>query len=120
MKFSSFAKTAAVALVVAGAAGAAQARSNVFFSVSAPIAPGVVIGASNAPYYPQVYSQPYYAPAPVYYSSNYYPAEYYPTTYYPTTYYQPTYYVRPAPVIYGGYYGRPVYRAGHYRHHGYR
>ena len=107
MQFSRFAKAAAVAVVVAGAATAAQARSNVFFSVSAPIAPGVVIGASNAPvYYPQVYAQPYYAPAPVYYETAYEP-----------TYYAPTYYARP--VVYGAsyYYGRPVYRNyGHVRY----
>lgn len=122
MSFRNVAKVAAVAILVASAAGAAQARTNVFFSVSAPIAPGVVIGASNGPgYYPQVYSQPVYA-QPVYsqpvYSQPYYePAPvYYDTAYYDTAYYAPSYYVRPAPVVYGGgyYYGRPAYR--HHSH----
>ena len=116
MKFSSFAKAAAVAVVVAGAATAAQARTNVFFSVSAPIAPGVVIGASNAPaYYSQGYAQPYYAPAPVYYETAYEPS-YYAPSYYAPSYYAPSYYVRPVPVVYGDSYysGRPVYR--NYRH----
>ena len=114
MKFNSFAKAAAVALVVAGAAGAAQARSNVFFSVSAPIAPGVVIGASNG------YG---YAPAPVYYGAPA-PAYYEPAySYAPApVYYGPSYVVRSAPVVYGygGYYGRPVYRhRPHYVHYRY-
>ncbi|MDP3618438.1 MAG: hypothetical protein Q8R63_01470 [Ramlibacter sp.] len=104
MKINSFVKAAAVALVVAGAAGAANARSNVYFSVGANIAPGVVIGASNG-YYPPVYpgyAQPVYSvPAPVYYAP---------------TYYAPSYYVRPAPVIYGPprYYHRPHRVIRHY------
>ena len=94
MKFSSsvYAKAAAVALALAaaGTATVAQARSDVFFSVGANVAPGVAIGVSNAPvYYPPVYVQPHRstcsprrsttatatapvvlrAPAPVYYGA---------------------------------------------------
>ncbi|WP_048441880.1 hypothetical protein [Caenimonas sp. SL110] len=113
MKITSFVKAAAVALVVAGAAGAANARSNVYFSIGANIAPGVVIGASNG-YYPPTYSsyvQPVYSvPAPTYYAP----------TYYAPTYYEPTYYVRPAPVVYAPrYYSRP-HRHVRYYGHGYR
>ena len=106
MKFSKsiFGKTAAIALVLAaaGTATVAQARSDVFFSVGANVAPGVTLGVSNAPvYYPQpVYVQPqpsYVQPAPVYYAP-------------PPVYYRPaaTVYVAPGPVYYGGY---------RYRHH---
>ena len=57
MKFSRsiYVKAAAVALALAavGTASVAQARSNVFFSVGANVAPGVAVGVSNAPvYYP--------------------------------------------------------------------
>ncbi len=105
MKSSSsvFARVAAVALVLAaaGTATVAQARSNVYFSVGANVAPGVVIGASN--YYPPVqYVQPapvYVQPAPVYYEAA-------------PVYYAPTYYAAPAPVYY---YGRPAWRH-HHRH----
>jgi hypothetical protein len=107
MKFSSsvYAKAAAVALALAagGTATVAQARSDVYFSVGANLAPGVFIGASNAPMY---YPQPVYvAPPPVYYA----PA--------------PVYYVRPAPVYATGYYYEPRYyrhkskhKAKHHRH----
>jgi hypothetical protein len=95
---------AALALAAAGTASVAQARSNVYFSVAAPVAPGVVLGVSNAPvYYPPVYSQPYYVqPAPVYYN-----------------YYDPVY-VRPAPVYYRPapvYFGATYYGHRHHRHH---
>ena len=106
MKYSRsvYAKAAAVALVLAaaGTATVAQARSDVFFSVGANVAPGVAIGVSNAPmYYPPVYVQPqpvYVQPAPVYYG-----------------YGAPVYY-RPAPVYYAP---APVYYGprGHRRHH---
>ncbi len=95
---------AALALAAAGAAPLAQARSDVFFSVGANVAPGVSIGVSNAPvYYPPVYAAPVYVQpqpivvaAPTYYSYGY---------------------VRPAPVFYGP----PVYYAPRHRHHrGYR
>lgn len=106
MKYSRsvYAKAAAVALMLAaaGTATVAQARSDVFFSVGANVAPGVAIGVSNAPmYYPPVYVQPqpvYVQPAPVYYG-----------------YGAPVYY-RPAPVYYAPvqvYYGP----RGHRRHH---
>ena len=104
MKFSSsvYAKAAAVALALAaaGTASVAHARSDVYFSVGANVAPGVAIGVSNAPvYYPPVYvqTQPVYVqPAPVYYG-----------------YVQPPVYVRPAPVYYAPaavYYGPPGHR----------
>jgi hypothetical protein len=103
MKFSRsvYVKGAAVALALAavGTASVAQARSNVFFSIGANVAPGVAIGVSNAPVY--------YPPAPVYYAP------------------QPVY-VQPAPVYYGYYpppvYVRPAFAASYYyaprhRHH---
>ncbi|HMA06825.1 MAG TPA: hypothetical protein VKP68_03145, partial [Ramlibacter sp.] len=100
---SVYAKVAALALALAaaGTATVAQARSDVFFSIGANVAPGVSLGVTNmAPvYYPPVYVQPqpvYIQPAPVYYSA---PA-----------------YVTPAPVFYGAtgvYYG-PRHR--HFRH----
>lgn len=109
MKIKSFVKAAAVALVVAGAAGAANARSNVYFSVGANIAPGIVIGASNGYYGPAypTYVQPVYSvPAPVYYAPTY------------SNYYGPTYYVRPAPVVYAPvYYGRHHSRVRHIRYY---
>jgi hypothetical protein len=107
MKFSRsvFAKVAAaaVALAALGTASVAQARSNVYFSVGANVAPGVVIGASNygPAYYPPVYTQPYsyyVQPAPVYYSPTYYAPP-------------PPIYYRPAPVYFGA-----RFHGGH-RHH---
>jgi hypothetical protein len=101
---------AAVVLAAAGTASVAQARSDVYFSVGANVAPGVVIGASN--YYPPVtYVQPapvYVQPAPVYYESA-------------PVYYGPRVYAAPAPV----YYVRPGHRhhRGHWnerRHGGWR
>ncbi len=93
-----------LALASAGAASVAQARSDVYFSIGANVAPGVTFGVSNAPvYYPPVYVQPapvYYAPAPVYYAP------------------PPAVYVRPAPVYYGApvYYSRPDFPRPHHRH----
>ena len=94
---SLYAKMAAavLALAAAGTATVAQARSDVFFSVGANVAPGVVLGVSNAPVYypPPVYPQSYYVqPAPVYYGG-----------------YDP-YYVRPAPIYYHR--SAPVYSGG--------
>ncbi len=91
MKYRSlYAKAAVVALALAaaGTATVAQARSDVFFSIGANVAPGVAVGVSNMPpvYYPPVYVQPqpvYVAPAPVYYG-----------------YAAPPVYVQPAPVYY--------------------
>jgi hypothetical protein len=105
IKRSAFVKAAAaagIALAALGTASVAQARSDVFFSIGANIAPGVAVGVSNAPYYrpAPVYYQPapvYYQPAPVYYE----PAP---------VYYQPAVYVAPPVVTYV----RP-YRYG-YRH----
>ena len=42
---------AALALAAAGTASVAQARSDVYFSVGANVAPGVAVGVSNAPVY---------------------------------------------------------------------
>lgn len=100
------AKVAAVALALAaaGTATVAQARSDVFFSIGANLAPGIAVGVSNAPaYYPPVYVQPpvYMAPQPVYYG-----------------YAQPQVYLQPTPVYYAParvYYG-PGHR-GHYAQH---
>lgn len=111
MKFSRsvFAKTAAVAVALAalGTASVAEARSNVFFSVGANVAPGVVIGASNygPGYYPPVYQQPYYAqPAPVYYEPVYYAP--------PPVYYAP-------PVFIGGGWGYGGGHRGHFVNRGF-
>src|SRR5512133_1478970 len=100
---SVYAKAAAVALALAaaGTATVAQARSDVFFSIGANVAPGVSVGVSNAPvYYPPVYVQPQpviVAPQPVYYG-----------------YAQPQVYVQPAPVYYAP---APVFVGPAYRHH---
>ena len=105
MKYSRsvYAKAAAVALALAaaGTATVAQARSDVFFSVGANVAPGIALGVSNAPmYYPPVYVQQpvYMAPQPVYYG-----------------YAQPQVYVQPAPVYYAP--ARVYYGPGHRGHH---
>ena len=95
---------AALALAAAGAAPLAHARSDVYFSVGANVAPGVSIGVSNAPvYYPPVYgyAAPVYAPAPVVVAA---PAYYG----YGYGYARPI--VVPAPVFYG-----PGWR--HHRRH---
>src|SRR3954463_14024525 len=85
--FIAKAAVAALVLAAAGTASVAQARGNVSFSIGAAVAPGVFVGATNAPYY---YGPRYVAPAPVYYA----PA--------------PVYY-EPAPVYYGyGYSPAPV------------
>ena len=110
---SAFVKAAAVAgvaLAALGTATVAQARSDVYFSIGANVAPGVTLGVSNAPYYPRpVYVQPasvYYEPQPVYYQSQ--SAYYGPQS----TYYVPrTVYYAPPVVTYV----RPVYRH-HHRH----
>ena len=109
MSSSIFAKLAAAAFALAavGTATVAQARDNVYFSIGANVAPGVVVGVSNAPaYYPPVYTQPapiYMQPAPIYVQ----PAP---------VYMRPApVFVRPAPVYYAP---APVYydrghRPGH-------
>lgn len=107
---SAFVKAAAaagVALAALGTASVAQARSDVFFSIGANVAPGVTLGVSNTPYYrpAPVYYQPapvYYEPAPVYYQ----PAP---------VYYQPSVYYAPPVVTYV----RPRHHHRHHRHHGY-
>ena len=110
MNISKATKAVGIALVLAaaGTAGVAQARSNVYFSVGANVAPGVNIGVSN------VYGPEYYAPYGSYVQPAYYP------TYYPSTYYAPApVYVRPAPVFGVNYYYGPsvYYRSGHRHHH---
>lgn len=120
--FARFAAIGAVALASLGAASVAQARSDVFFSLGANIAPGVTLGVSNArPYYaPSVYVQPapvYYQPAPVYYQ----PAPVYyepqPVYYEPQPVYYPSSSVYVTPRVSTITYVRPGYRRGH--HHGY-
>jgi hypothetical protein len=105
MKFSRsvYVKAAAavLALAAAGTASVAEARSNVYFSIGANVAPGVAVGVSNAPvYYPPVYAAPVYVPPPVYVAPVYYGYPYY------------------APVVSTGIY----YAPRHHRHwrHGYR
>jgi PXPV repeat (3 copies) len=107
---SLFAAAATTLVAIAGLAlaPAAQARSDVYWSVGIG-SPGVSIGASNA--YP-VYTAPapvYVQPAPVYVqSSPYYRAA--------PVYVQPApVYVQPAPIYWG-----PGYRHGHghHRRHG--
>ena len=107
---SAFVKAAAaagVALAALGTASVAQARSDVFFSIGANVAPGVTLGVSNTPYYYRpapVYYQPapvYYEPAPVYYQ----PAP---------VYYQPSVYYAPPVVTYV----RPRHHHWRHRHHG--
>jgi hypothetical protein len=113
---SGFVKVAAAAglvLAALGTASVAEARSNVFFSIGANVAPGVSLGVSNGFYPAPVYAQPapvYYQPAPVYYQ----PA---PVYYEPQpVYYQPSVYV--APPVYRVGYGRPYYHHyNHYRHY---
>ena len=95
--FVKAAAAAGIALAALGTASVAQARSNVFFSIGANVAPGVTLGVSNAPYYP---ATTYYAPAPVYYQ----PAP---------VYYQPAVYVAPRVVTYVRPYG---HRYGHHWH----
>lgn len=104
MKFSSsfYGKAAAVAvaLAAAGTATVAQARSDVYFSIGANVAPGVTLGVSNG-YYPG----PVYYPAPVYVRPA--PIYYEPA---PVYYGAAPVYVRPAPV-----YVQPRHRK--HRHH---
>jgi hypothetical protein len=107
MKFSRsvYVKAAvvAVAMAAAGTATVAQARSDVFFSVGANVAPGVNIGVSNAPYYPAYYPQPVYVqPQPVYVQ----PAP----IYVPQPVYYGYGYARPAPVYGVNYYYGPQWR----------
>jgi hypothetical protein len=99
--FVKAAAVAGVALAALGTASVAQARSDVFFSIGANVAPGVSLGVSNVrPYYPApVYVQPapvYYQPAPVYYEPA--PVYYQPAVYQPAVYLAPSYgvtYIRP-------------------------
>ena len=62
--FVKAAAAAAIALAALGTASVAQARSDVFFSIGANIAPGVTLGVSNGVYYRP--APVYVAPAPVY------------------------------------------------------
>jgi hypothetical protein len=113
------AAAAAVVLAAAGTATVAQARSDVYFSVGANVAPGVVIGASN------YYGPRYYAPAPVYVqpapvyvrpSPVYYSAA--PTYYAPQAVYYGPQYVDP--VIGVTYYWHPQHRRYYSWNHGHR
>lgn len=117
---SAFIKAAAivgVALGALGTASVAQARSDVYFSIGANVAPGVSVGVSNAPY--SSYYQPapvYYQPAPVYYQPEpvyYQPA---PVYYQPRPVYYPAVYV--APPVFGVTYVRPYAGGRHHNRHG--
>jgi hypothetical protein len=94
---------AVLALTAAGTATVAQAHDRVTFSIGANIAPGVAIGATNAPYYygpAPAYVAPfpvYAAPAPIYYGP-------------------PPVYYAPAPVVGIRYYWSPE----HHRHYYYQ
>ena len=94
------------AVVALGAAGAAQARGGVDFSIGIAT-PGLVIGG-GAP----VYGAPVYAaPPPVYYAPPPQPVYYPPAPVYsvprPVYYAPPPVFVQPRPVYYGPGYGRP-------------
>lgn len=105
MQLSRTLAAAALALAATGTATVAQAGDRVHFSVGAHLAPGVVLSASNAPYY---YGPRYVAPAPVYY---YEPA--------PVYYAPPAYYYRPHTVVISGghrHHGHRHNHRGHYRH----
>jgi len=98
-----FLGAAAVALA-ALASSPAMARSDVAWSIGINAAPGLSIGATNAPYYAQ--PAPVYVPQPVY-SQPVYPSNYYVQS--APVYVQPApIYYRPAPVYYG-----PHFRHGH-------
>jgi len=104
----SMAAAAGVALALFAAAGSAQARSDVNWSIGLS-SPGVVVGVNSG--YP-VYSAPVYtAPAPVYYA---------PRPVYSAP--APVYYAPPAPVYYAPPPPAYYYRGGGYghHHHGYR
>ena len=97
----------AVALGTLGAAGVAQARNDVYWSVGVG-SPGVALGVGNVP---PVYVAPqpvYVAPQPVYVAPQ--PVYVRPRPVYvaPPAYYAPRVVYRPAPV----YYGPP----GHFKH----
>lgn len=119
------AAVAAAAVAAMGTASVAQARSDVFFSIGANIAPGVSLGVSNArPYYAQpVYVQPapvYYEPAPVYYQPQpvyYEPA---PVYYQPQPVYYPSSSVYVMPRVSTITYVGPARYQGHHHGHHYR
>jgi hypothetical protein len=101
---------AALVLAAAGTASVAQARGSVSVSIGGVVAPGVFVGATNAPY--GYYGPRYVAPAPVYYS----PA---PVYYQPA----PVYYgygYAPAPVVGVRYIWSPVHHRYYYMRGGHR
>ena len=102
---SAWLAAASVALWALGSSGAAQARSNVYWSAGVAV-PGVVVSVGNGY---SVYTTPaptYYAPPPAYYPP---PAGYYAPP--------PVYYAPPPPPAYGyGYYRG----AGRHARHGYQ
>lgn len=103
-RFRSCWAVAGVALALLAGAGAAQARSDVYWSVGVGV-PGVVVGASNAPSYSSYSSYSYYTPPPVYYT----PPP--PPVYYTSP---PVYYAPPPPVYYTP---RPSYHHRPPAHH---
>ncbi len=102
MKLNRCSLAGAAALAALALLAATPARaSDVYWSVGVQAAPGVVIGASNAP---RVYVQPqpvYLPPQPIYVHPHPQPR---------------SYYVQPAPVVY--YYVKPGHRHWKQRHHG--
>lgn len=110
MKFHRSIFAAVLAVGALGAAGMAQARSDVSWSIGVG-APGVGMVVGNAP----VYVQPapvYVQPAPVYYQPPPPPVYVRPAP----VYYQPQpVYVRPAPVYYQPVYPGWGHRHGHHR-----
>ena len=97
----------AAAAVLALAAGTAQARDNVYWSVGIDAAPGVTLGVGNTR--PVVV-----APAPVYVA----PQPVYVAPPPPVVVYPRGYYVQPAPVYYtsGYYYAKPKKWKKHHHH----
>lgn len=102
--------TLIAAALVAGTATVAQARDNVYFSIGANVAPGVVLGASN-------YAPRYYAPAPVYYGYAAPAPVYYEPAPVAYSYYGPEYY---DPVVRVRYYWHPQSHRYYYVRNGHR
>lgn len=89
---------ACAALALLAAAGAAQARDNVYWSVGIEAAPGVTLGVGNHRPVLVAPAPVYVAPQPVYVAPP------------PVLVYPRSYYVQPAPVYYASgpvYYGKP-------------
>jgi len=108
--WTAVAASAGLAVALLTGAGAAQARSDVHWSVGIGV-PGVVVGVGGTP--------GYYAPPPVYYAPPP-PVVYAPPR--PVYYAPPPVYYSPPPYYYRGgrYDHRPNWRPPHHRHDGRR